>query len=189
MHAALNDTTAWGSLFKAYSALLRYTTEPEPYRGVCRSLVEACRHTHEVFATYTGVYLADRAAGQSLLAAHRNYLTYHSDACELAKGMPPGSQLEWYAVISAARACMQSEGLLMALRVGLDQSGSRTSAPATSRTLALPCFSGTATACGRRSRQPSPASSTRQTKQTRSPGSQQYLTPAARRPTAWTKPC
>jgi hypothetical protein len=121
MHAALNDTTAWGSLFKAYSALLRYTTEPEPYRGVCRSLVEACRHTHEVFATYTGVYLADRAAGQSLLAAHRNYLTYHSDACELAKGMPPGSQLEWYAVISAARACMQSEGLLMALRVGLDQ--------------------------------------------------------------------
>jgi hypothetical protein len=49
--------------------------------------------------------IADRAAGQSLLAAHRNYLTYHSDACELAKGMPPGSQLEWYAVISAARAC------------------------------------------------------------------------------------
>jgi hypothetical protein len=33
--------------------------------------------------------------------------------------MPPGSQLEWYAVISAVRACMQSEGLLMALRVGL----------------------------------------------------------------------
>ena len=35
--------------------------------------------------------------------------------------MPRGSQLVWYAVINAVRACMQSRGLPEALQIGLDQ--------------------------------------------------------------------
>ena len=36
-------------------------------------------------------------------------------------GVPRGSQLEWYVVIRAIRACMQSHGLPEALRTGPDR--------------------------------------------------------------------
>lgn len=121
MHAELNDSTAWGSLFHAYATLVQHAPSPGAYREVSLSVIEACRRTHEVFATYAGVFLADRAAGQSLLAGRPEYLAHYGDACQLAVGIPRGSQLEWYAVISAVRACMQSRGLPEALRVGLDR--------------------------------------------------------------------
>jgi hypothetical protein len=121
MHAELNDSTAWGSLFHAYAALVQYAPDPEAYRELSLSVIEACRRTHEVFATYTGVFLADRAAGQSLLAGRPEYLAAYADACQLAAGIPRGCLLEWYAVISAVRACMQSRGLPEALRAGLDR--------------------------------------------------------------------
>ena len=37
--------------------------DPGAFREVSLSVIEACRRTHEVFATYTGVFLADRAPG------------------------------------------------------------------------------------------------------------------------------
>ncbi len=121
MHAELNDSTAWGSLFHAYATLVQHAPDPGAYREVSLSVIEACRRTHEVFATYTGVFLADRAAGQSLLAGRPEYLAHYADACHLTAGIPRGSQLEWYVAISAIRACMQSHGLPEALRVGLDR--------------------------------------------------------------------
>lgn len=121
MHAELNDSTAWGSLFHACAALVQHAPDPAAYRDVSLSVIEACRRTHEVFATYTGAFLADRAAGQSLLAGRPEYLAHYADACQLAVGVPRGSQLEWYVVISAIRACMQSHGLPEALRTGLDR--------------------------------------------------------------------
>jgi len=121
MHAELNDCTAWGSLFHAYAALVQRAPDPVAYRAVSLSVIEACRRTHEVFATYTGVFLADRAAGQLLLTGRPDYLAHYADAGRLAVGVPPGSQLEWYLVISAIRACMQSHGLPAALRTGLDR--------------------------------------------------------------------
>lgn len=121
MHAELNDSTAWGSLFHAYAALVQHAPDAEAYRELSLSVIEVCRRTHEVFATYAGVFLADRAAGQSLLAGRPEYLAYYADACQLAAGIPRGSQLEWYVVISAVRACMQSRGLPEALRAGLDR--------------------------------------------------------------------
>jgi hypothetical protein len=63
MHAELNDNTAWGSLFHAYAALVQDAPAAGAYREVSLSVIEACRRTHEVFATYTSVFLADRAAG------------------------------------------------------------------------------------------------------------------------------
>lgn len=121
MHAQLNDSTAWGSLFHAYAALARHAPEPDAYRAVSLNVIEACRRTHEVFATYTGVFLADRAAGRSLLAGRPGYLDHFDDACLLAAGLPEGSQVQWYAVISAIGACMQSRGLPEALAVGLER--------------------------------------------------------------------
>jgi len=121
MHAELNDSTAWGSLFHACASLVQHAPDPAAYRDVSLSVIEACRRTHEVFATYTGAFLADRAAGQSLLAGRPEYLAHYADACQLAVGVPRGSQLEWYVVISAIRACMQSHGLPEALRTGLDR--------------------------------------------------------------------
>ena len=121
MHAELNDSTAWGSLFHAYATLVQHAPDPVAYREISLSVIEACRRTHEVFATYTGNFLADRAAGRSLLAGRPEYLAHYADACHLATGIPRGSQLEWYMVISAIRACMQSHGLPEALRIGLDQ--------------------------------------------------------------------
>jgi hypothetical protein len=121
MHAELNDSTAWGSLFHAYAALARYAPRPEDFREASLDVIGACRRSHEVFATYTGVFLADPAAGRSLLAGRPEYLAYYSDACLLAAGITDGTQLQWYAVISAIRACMQSHGLPEALSVGLDR--------------------------------------------------------------------
>jgi hypothetical protein len=121
MHAELNDSTAWGSLFHAYAALVQHAPDPGAYRELSLSVIEACRRTHEVFATYTGAFLADRAAVQSLLAGRPEYLAHYADACQLAAEMARGSQLEWYVVISAIRACMQSSGLPEALRIGLEE--------------------------------------------------------------------
>lgn len=121
MHAQLNDSTAWGSLFHAYAALARHAPEPDTYRAVSLNVIEACRRTHEVFATYTGVFLADRATGRSLLAGRPGYLDHFDDACLLAAGLPEGSQVQWYAVISAIGACMQSQGLPEALAIGLER--------------------------------------------------------------------
>jgi hypothetical protein len=121
MHAELNDCTAWGSLFHAYGALVRYAPDPEAFREVSLRIIEACRRAHEVFATYGGVFLADRAAGRSLLTGRPDYLGHYTDACQLAAGIPDGSQLQWYAVISGIRACMQTWGLPTALHTGLDR--------------------------------------------------------------------
>lgn len=84
-------------------------------------MIRACRRTHEVFATYIGVFLTDPAAGLSLLAGRREYLAYYDDSCLLAAGITDATQLQWYAVISAIRACMQSQGLPEALSIGLDR--------------------------------------------------------------------
>lgn len=121
MHAELNDSTAWGTLFHAYGTLVRYAPDPEAFREVSLRIIDACRRVHEVFATYAGVFLADRAAGRSLLAGRPDYLGHYADACKLAAGIPDGSQLQWYVVAGAIRACMQTGGLPAALRTGLDR--------------------------------------------------------------------
>lgn len=121
MHAELNDSTAWGSLFHAYAALARYAPEPGKFREVSLHVIGACRRSHEVFATYTGAFLASPAGGPSLLAGRPDYLAYYDDACLLSAGITAGTQLQWYAVISAIRACMQSRGLPEALGIGLDR--------------------------------------------------------------------
>ncbi|HEY1917841.1 MAG TPA: hypothetical protein VGH27_19900 [Streptosporangiaceae bacterium] len=121
MHAELNDCTAWGSLFHAYAALVQHGPVPDVYREVSLGVIEACRRTHEAFATYTGAFLADRAIGRTLLTGRPEYLAYYADACQLAGPLPRGSQLEWYLVVSAVRACMQSRGLPEALCIGLDR--------------------------------------------------------------------
>ena len=89
IHAELNDSTAWGSLFHACAVLVQHAPDPAAYRDVSLSVIEACRRTHEVFATYTGAFLADRAAGQSLLAGRPEYLAHYVDACQLAGGSSP----------------------------------------------------------------------------------------------------
>jgi hypothetical protein len=53
MHAELNDSTAWGSLFHAYAALARYAPRPGDFREASLDVIGACRRSHEVFATYT----------------------------------------------------------------------------------------------------------------------------------------
>jgi len=92
---------------------------PGDFREASLDVIRPCRRTHEVFATYTGVFLTDPAAGRSLLAGRPEYLAYYDDACFLAAGITDGTQLQWYAVISAIRACMQSHGLPEALSIGL----------------------------------------------------------------------
>jgi len=120
MHAALNDTTAWGSLFQAYSVLLRHASEPEKYQRISTDVVRACWRAHEVFATYAGVYMADRVAGPGLLNGHSAYQEHYRTAQELTEGLPEESRLQWHALVAAVRACMQSNALAVSLRVGLN---------------------------------------------------------------------
>ncbi len=121
MHAQLNDCTAWGSLMKAYAALARYADDRAGYRDVGRNILRASRRVHEVFATYTGTWMADRAQPMELLAGRPEYLDYYLDASWLAAGLPRGSQLEWKVIVGSVRTCMQSRGLPAGLEIGLDR--------------------------------------------------------------------
>lgn len=118
MHAALNESTAWGGLFMAFAELVRHNPI---YRDMCMAWVDACRKTHEMFATYTGVFLADAAAGTGLLSAYPDYLGHHATAIATARGLPDGSLVQWYAVLNVARVCMQGDVLDTALRIGLPE--------------------------------------------------------------------
>lgn len=73
MHAETKRLHRLGSLFHAYAALVQHAPAPGVYREASLSVIEACRRTHEVFATYTGAFLADRTAARSLLVGRPEY--------------------------------------------------------------------------------------------------------------------
>jgi hypothetical protein len=115
-HAALNDSTAWGTALHVYARL------PAAFRDTFRKLLDRCRATHESYATFGSVNMLrtlDRGA-QDVLAVYPAYAPLYQVVTDLVR--PAGGPQRQYALATAlARACMQTPVLEVMAEVGLSQ--------------------------------------------------------------------
>jgi hypothetical protein len=120
-HAALNSSTAWGAVLEACAFVQRHTQAPASLR-VLSSLVQACRHTHEAFATHTSVIDLGgrtRTTPDLLLHDYPDYLEYFDLAVAVGPEAPLWSRWRRLAADAALIACMQSTALQQLLDVGI----------------------------------------------------------------------
>jgi hypothetical protein len=104
LHAALNDTTAYGVLLAACSALVQ--TERSSYEQELARLVGQCRGVHEAFATFQSLWLVV-AGDLSYLDGYPRYQRWYRDARDLVP-LPDSSRRKEMMLEAAARACMQA---------------------------------------------------------------------------------
>jgi hypothetical protein len=120
-HAALNGSTAWGAVLEACAFVQRHTVAPASSKALA-SLVQACRRTHEAFATHTSVIdLAGRTRTPPnvLLRNYPDYLEYLELAVAIGPYAPLWSRWRRFAADAALIACMQSTALYQLLDVGI----------------------------------------------------------------------
>jgi hypothetical protein len=100
-HCALNDETAWGTALHVYARM-------PGADATFTALLDACRLTHETFATYSSVRLAAARHGDigEILTAYSAYRVPHADAERLVSGVT-GANRRLLALSAAARVCMQ----------------------------------------------------------------------------------
>jgi hypothetical protein len=124
-HAALNASSAWGAVLQALAIAGRKSTGSPQLGQTLVALVNACRRTHEAYATHASVMdtlRADAAATRhDLLAGYPDY-QHHFDTA-VALGPPIDILNAWRQVAaeSALQACMQSTALLTLTEHGLGQ--------------------------------------------------------------------
>ena len=115
-HAALNDSTAWGTALHVYARL------PAAFRDTFSKLLDRCRITHESYATFGSVSmlrLLHRDA-RDVLAVYPAYAPLQRIVSGLVR--PAGGPRRQYALATAlARACMQTPVLDVIAEVGLSQ--------------------------------------------------------------------
>lgn len=71
MHAALTDSTAFGTALHVFAWLGRFAPDGECYLSVLDALVDSCRHIQEYFATYASVDVLRRSiSAEDLLAGY-----------------------------------------------------------------------------------------------------------------------
>ena len=112
-HAALNDSTAWGSALHVYARL--------PDAGtVFAGLLDACRIVHESLATFASVQIATARHGEVdfVLDAYPRYVPLYRSTCWLTTGVE-GPNRRQQAVTALARVCMQSPVLDVVVGAGL----------------------------------------------------------------------
>jgi hypothetical protein len=128
LHAALNDTTAFGVLLAACAALEQAGGgAPE---GVLKRLVGQCRGVHEAFATFESLWLV--ADGDvSYLSGYPRYQRWYKDASDLVP-LPDHMRRKEMMLEAAARACMQGP-VLARITSGGPLSGQAWVCPASER--------------------------------------------------------
>lgn len=102
-HAALNDDTAWGMA-------LRITFRHPAWRSqLFLDLLAACTRTHEAFATYMSIHLANAKVpgAESVLAAYPLYQRPYKRMKKVAD-LVTGDHQRDLLVTAIARVCMQS---------------------------------------------------------------------------------
>jgi hypothetical protein len=110
MHAALTDSTSFGTALHVFAWLGRFASDGERYLTVLDALVDSCRHVQEYFATYASVdTLRHGISVEDLLAGYPEYAEYYRLAGRLTT--LPGLRLPYHGVKTVARVCMQSRVL------------------------------------------------------------------------------
>jgi hypothetical protein len=104
LHAALNDTTAFGVLL-AVCAVLGQVAGDE-YEAALRRLVGQCRGVHEAFATFQSLWLV-AGGDMSYLSGYPRYQRWYQDASDLVP-IPDHTRRKEMMLEAAARACMQA---------------------------------------------------------------------------------
>jgi len=104
LHAALNDTTAFGVLMAACAVLGQ--AAGDEYEAALRRLVGQCRGVHEAFATFQSLWLAV-AGDMSYLSGYPRYQRWYQDASDLVP-IPDHTRRKEMMLEAAARACMQA---------------------------------------------------------------------------------
>jgi len=108
LHAALNDTTAFGVLMAACAVLAQVAGgQHEP---ALKRLVGQCRGVHEAFATFQSLWLVV-AGDMSYLSSYPRYLRWYQDASDLVP-LPDHMRRKEMMLEAAARVCMQSPVLI-----------------------------------------------------------------------------
>jgi len=104
LHAALNDTTAFGVLVAA-CAVLGQVAGGE-HEAALKRLVGQCRGVHEAFATFQSLWLVV-AGDMSYLSGYPRYRHWYKDASDLVP-IPDHMRRTEMMLEAAARACMQA---------------------------------------------------------------------------------
>jgi hypothetical protein len=104
LHVALNDTTAYGVLLAACSALAR--SNGGQYEAALLRLVGQCRGVHEAFATFQSLWLVV-AGDASYLMGYPRYQRWYRDSSDLIP-LPDHTRRKEMMLEAAARACMQA---------------------------------------------------------------------------------
>lgn len=114
-HAALNDSSAWGSALHVYARL------PGADAAFAR-LLDACRIVHESLATFASVQIATARHGdlESVLAAYPRYVPLYRSAAWLTEGVEGANRRQQVAT-ALARLCMQTPILDVVIDAGLDR--------------------------------------------------------------------
>jgi len=97
LHVSLNNATSFGTLLHGCA-----THKPTSLAA----LVDACRTTHEVYATYLSVWLG-RKNPAAFLAGYPTYLRYYELGCRLAKEFVAGSVITRCVISAACQVAMQ----------------------------------------------------------------------------------
>jgi hypothetical protein len=107
MHAALTDSTAFGTALHLYAWLGRFAPARERYLSILDALVDSCRHIQEYFATYASLdILREWVSPADVLADYPEYAEYYELAQRLT--VLPGFRLPYHGVKAVCRVCMQS---------------------------------------------------------------------------------
>jgi hypothetical protein len=99
LHVSLNQASAFGMLLRAWA-----THRPDHLGDV----IEMCRTTHEVYATYLSVWIGD-GDPQSVLEDYPDYVGYFEQGQRLAREFAGGSVAARAAVSAACQAAMQPQ--------------------------------------------------------------------------------
>ncbi|MET7401367.1 hypothetical protein ABZS66_48595 [Dactylosporangium sp. NPDC005572] len=113
-HAVLNDATAWGGALHVYARL------PGGGRETFGQLLDACRTTHESFATFSSVQIAAARHGPlgPMIAAYPRYVPLYQ-AVERLMALVVGPHRRQQATNALARLCMQTPIIDEILAAGL----------------------------------------------------------------------
>ncbi|MDQ1250278.1 MAG: hypothetical protein QG597_4657 [Actinomycetota bacterium] len=104
MHAALNESTAFGSLVMACATLRQ--AEGEAFTAPLTRLIGQCRSVHEAFATFQSLWVV--AEGNlSYLEEYPRYVGWYRDAADLVP-LPDHFRRKELMIEVAARASMQA---------------------------------------------------------------------------------
>ena len=107
-HGQLNDTTAYGTLLHIVSTMCQMHQNEESYNDLLESLIDCSTTTHEVFATYSSMFVVHRGLPQQALIEPygKNYIRYFQTANHFAKTLS-NPLLGYQLLHSIIRACMQ----------------------------------------------------------------------------------